>query len=630
MNDTDTRRRIENLGPAERLIQALLTHADHMVHNRSGIVVPDARTVTGVRWDPATWKLEGDPAVKVAYRLGREGKKTPKVRAGLLGEDGNVRDERGQVVGSYREPGLFPEVAVWIWNQIAEIWRLDNEFAARWASYAFGEDHRDLKVALCAFMLVQSRRGDPVRSSAEGPVEFYDDDFRDVGEAMLLLRRNDGKDLNPKLLLRAHDLLSLPQIAALNRTFGFGTSPKNPALGRWPQAVTRWLRHREQNPRMLEGLVRAGFRTTVMELARRVGYKPTTEVFFRLLRWKQKQSADGRRQLAIGVEVSQAESWSGFTEAEVCAKIVATRPNWKRLVGLLPSEVGVTRAVVAAAVTAGALSDQDLIILTPTLEDLGMLSVEPVKSRWEAATRNAENQRAANVAARVKRQETKDALQTAADNAVKKAVEEVVKGLRVYAMVDISGSMEPAIEVAKQYLAQFLQGFPPDKLHVSVFNTSGREVTFRAATAAGVTHAFNNFRAGGGTDYGAGVKALQGHRPAPEEDALFLFIGDQQANTFERAVRDSGLNPVAFGLIQVGNPAGYDCVTRTATLLGIPCFPIDAAVFADPYSVTRTLRRLIASTPVSQNRPVGIQTPRVTLVEKILKTELLRKPLASV
>ena len=34
------RDRVESLGPAERVVQALLQHADHMVHNRPGVVVP--------------------------------------------------------------------------------------------------------------------------------------------------------------------------------------------------------------------------------------------------------------------------------------------------------------------------------------------------------------------------------------------------------------------------------------------------------------------------------------------------------------------------------------------------------------------------------------------------------------
>ena len=58
MNENQNQERIEALGPAERLINALLANQDHMVHNRPGMVSPDGRTTVGVRWVPVTHKVE--------------------------------------------------------------------------------------------------------------------------------------------------------------------------------------------------------------------------------------------------------------------------------------------------------------------------------------------------------------------------------------------------------------------------------------------------------------------------------------------------------------------------------------------------------------------------------------------
>ena len=85
------------------------------------------------------------------------------------------------------------------------------------------------------------------------------------------------------------------------------------------------------------------------------------------------------------------------------------------------------------------------------------------------------------------------------------------------------------------------------------------------------------------------------------------------------------MRPVAFGMLHIDSP-GYTgagkCVEQTASQLGIPCFPIDEAIFADPYAVTRTLRHLIASTPA-----LASVSRRRSLVETILNTELLQKPM---
>lgn len=631
----------ENLGPAEHILRSILTYTDHMVHNRPGMVTTDARTNIGLRWEPVTHKVENDK--KVVYKLTKVGKKTNKMRVGVLGDDKKIRTDAGQALGEYREPGLFPEVAFWMYTQVAEVWKLDNEFAARWASYSYRQEHRDIKAVMAAFMLVQSRKGDPVMDG--GKIAFHDEDYRDVGEAMcLLIDKNRGKradkedfDFDPKALLRVYEVLTLPKIAQLNRDLGFGHSARKPFLGRWPKAVEKFLRYREENPKMLEGLIKKGWRTSLMRLAQLIGYKPSTPKFFELLRWKQVQTDDGRRSILIGADVAAAESWEGLTEEQVCERITKQRLDWKRVTGLLPKNIGITRAVVAAAVESGAFSDKDMIIFTPTLEELNLLDVPTIKARWEKASKAATDTRAANIARNVQSKALKEKLQDTADTAVKAAVEEVTKNLRIYFIVDISGSMEGAIELAKEYVAKFLQGFPPNRLHVSVFNTQGREVEIKHASKAGVENAFKGIKAGGGTHYGTGVKILQHKRPQEDEDVLMIFVGDEEATTFEADVIASGLKPVAFGLLKIlpnkgaagwrANQYGVDkneAVRGTAAKLGIPCFMIQEETFADPYAIPRTIRALVAATPVGQ-RPQAA-APRHTLVEQILKTELLVKP----
>jgi len=616
--------RLENLGPAERMINALLTHTDHLYHGRAGMEQPSAAMPTSVSWRPVTTAVENGQTV--VYLMSKTGKKTDKVRVGVLDGD-RIVDNAGGYLGTFRKPGISPKVAEWMYRQVAEVWKLDNEFAAKWASWAFTQDHRDLKTILAAFMLVQNRSGEPVMD--DGKVSFFDDDYRAVGEAMCFIRDKVG--FNPKMLLRIGEVLDQEGVAQINRELGFGRSSREPAKGRYTKAIMKWLHNQEVNPKSLETLVKAGFRTSVMALARRVGYKPVSVKFFETLRWKQKQAQDGRRTLAIGVELAAAESWEGLTETQICQKIVTDKPNYKRLVGMLPKSVGLTRAIMAAAIESKCVSDQDLIILTPTLEDLGLLKVASIEARFKKACEAATNQRALNVARNVKRATTVAALQEAADKANAKVAAESLRGIRLYVVVDKSGSMQQSLETAKKYLTRLLGGFPLDKMHVSVFNSFGAKVEIKAPTAQAVEMAFRGHTAGGGTTHSEGVRVLlQDHKPAADEDAVFLFVGDEGEYSGTRLAQifsQFGVTPAAFGMLKVEGENG-NCVHDAAGILKIPCFDVGENIFEDPYAVTRTLQRLIAATPVSQNPTRTVYAARRTLVQQILDVKLLEVPVA--
>lgn len=635
----DNNQNRENLGPAERIINNALQYNDHLYHGRRGIVIPDNSPV-GAKWLYVAQTLEEGNKVIYELRKISSGRRrnnsnnTTRVRLGILNDDGCVYGGNGRKVGEYRPAGLFPEVVAYVYKQIAEVWKLDNEFAAKWASYMYPKEHRDMKTVLAAFMLVQSRKGEAVKENGE--VIFFDEDYRNVGEAMALNYEKDKDYFRPKLLLRVYDILCLPEIAQINRELGFGVSSRKPFLGRWTKMVHKWLHYREENPQLLEGLIKAGYRKTVMKLARLSGYKPDTSKFFELLRWKQSQAKDGHRTIAIGEAVKQAESWAGLTEEQICQKIVTDKPNYKRIISLVPMDVGITRAILVAAVESGCLSNADLIIHTPTLEDLGLLEVQSVKEKWQTAIDKANNTRAANIASRVKNKETQEKLEEASDNALQAAAEEVMKDMRIYFMIDVSSSMSGAIEKAKDVLPKLLQAFPQDKLHVCTFNTVGKEVSIKneiktgKPSAATVAHAFRGVQAGGGTDYAAAVRCLQKYSPKDGEDVLFVFIGDEGAANFPQAVRNSGLNPSAFGLIKIVDPRWPEtrfAVQHTAASLQIPCFMIDEKVFEDVYTAPRVLQRLIASTPVGQTATGAYRSNRKTLIDEILDTPVLKKPI---
>ena len=73
-----------------------------------------------------------------------------------------------------------------LYRRLLEIYQLNADLMAHFASYALTEtDWRDLKVGCAALMLVQAHAGQPVRED-DGSVAFHDDDYRAIGEAMVL------------------------------------------------------------------------------------------------------------------------------------------------------------------------------------------------------------------------------------------------------------------------------------------------------------------------------------------------------------------------------------------------------------------------------------------------------------
>lgn len=570
-------------GPAERLLDLVLGSSAHLWHNRPGVDVKGT-------WYPAS-------------------------RKDLAG--------RGKPVA----PGLFVPAAVRLYRQLLELYQLNATLMAHFASYALVEtDWRDLKVATCALMLVQGRSGQPVRED-DGSVAFMDDDWRTIGEAMILhYERKSTRMLTPKGVLRVAELLEVPEIAQLNREAGFGDpASRKPPLGRWKRVASKWLRVRERNLPLLEGLVKAGLKETLKKLARKAGYKPESPAFFEVLGWKQKQAAAGHRTLGLqGLQLVRRERFDGLSEEEICERIVRERLAYKEVMGRLPREVGLTPAIMAALLPS--LSDRDLRNMTPTLETLGLLEDGAVKARWERAVQTATDQRALNVARNVRSQELKAKLEEASDNAARNAVAQATAeaDVRVMFLIDKSGSMEGAIEQSKEALSRILAGFPPEKVHVAAFDTVGTVLRPKAASRTAVQHMLAGLKAGGGTMHGAAVRAL--HREGvqvPEGARLVcMVVGDEAGEAGDqlaRAFRECGYRVAAMALlVSVANARG-STVRSCAKLLQVPFSEVSVDQFEDPYQVPRVLRALLEA-PVA----AGVDTTQSGWVEKVLRTPLLK------
>jgi hypothetical protein len=567
----------QQMGPAEKLLDLVLNASAHLWHNRPGI---DAGGV---------WHA----------------KKGSKVR------------------GTDVKPGLFVPAATALYGRLLEIHDLNPVLMAHFASYALCEtDWRDLKVACAALMLVQSQHGEPIKND-DGKVEFYDDDFRSIGEAMVLFyKKSSRRMLTPKAVLRVAQLLETPEIAELNRKAGFGDpSAKKAPMGRYKRAASKWLLMREQNLPMLQGLVGAGYKETIKKLARKVGYKPQSQAFFEILGWKQKQAEGGHRQIGMdGLDIQKRERFDGLSEAEICEAIETQRLSYKDVMGRLPKDIGLTPAIMVTVLPS--LSDRDLRRLTPTLEELGLMAEPEVRDRWEKAIETSTDQRALNIAKNVKDEAIREKLEEAADVAARKAVEEATSEMdvRVMFLIDKSGSMTDAIEKSKEALSRILAGFPPDRLHIATFDTVGTVLSPKAPTRAGVQHMLKGINAAGGTMHHSAVHALyrSGVRIPSAAKLIVIVVGDEAGENgvnLATAFKRVGYQPDAIALmVNVAFRRGTT-VRDCASELSIPFSEVTIDQFDDPYQVTRVLKALMDAPRMG--------TPTAGLVERVMNTELL-------
>lgn len=570
-------------GPAEKLLDLVLGSSAHLWHNRPGLDVG------------GTW---------YARKLGA----------------------KKDLVGTPVAPGLFVPAAERLYARLVDIYSLNAELMARFASYALTQtEWRDLKVACAALMLVQPHAGQPIKDD-DGSVAFHDDDYRAVGEAMALFyEKKSTKMLTPKAVLRIAELLETPAIAELNRTAGFAEpGAKKPQLGRWKRCASRWLALREKNLPMLQGLVKAGYKETIKNIARKAGYKPESQAFFEILGWKQKQAGGGHRQVGLGELVLQKrERFDGVSEAEICEAIALQKLSYKEVVGRLPKDVGLTPAIMVALLPS--LSDRDLRMLTPTLEELGLMTEPAIRRRWEKAIAEATDQRALNIAKNVHSKELRNKLEEASDNAAKKAIAEATadQPIDVIFLIDKSGSMEGAIDKSKEALSRILAGFPLDRMHIASFDTVGTRLVPKAPTRAAVQHMLGGIKAGGGTVHAAGLRALHqaGVRVTPGAKLIVIVVGDEAGEDgaqLARAFADYGYDVAAIAmLVNVSGSRGTS-VQSCARVMGVPYSEVAIDQFEDPYQVPRVLRTLLEAPKLGP----GVAT-QVGWLERVLQTPIL-------
>lgn len=210
--------------------------------------------------------------------------------------------------------------------------------------------------------------------------------------------------------------------------------------------------------------------------------------------------------------------------------------------------------------------------------------------------------------------------------AVTKAIAEATKeaDIRIFFLIDKSGSMEGAIDKSKEALCKILQGFDPMKLHAACFDTMGTVLVPKSYSEAGIVHMLSSIKASGGTSHGSAVAAIKakGIEIPDSADLIVFVVGDESGETgsqFAESFIRYGYKPSAFAhIVNVSGGYGRGSTVRDAAhALNSPYTEVNIDQFSDVYQIQRTLTAILSAAPLKTKE---------SLVEKIMRTELLRKP----
>lgn len=309
-----------------------------------------------------------------------------------------------------------------ILKTFSELAEKDPLFLAHFTSYAFNNlDSKDLKVVATFMSSLSDADGTPFVIGGE----YKKPNLRLIAQAAFC-------QLDPKLALRVLKLA--------NTKRAVGSKQDGTHFSRHLKtAAKKYLRYREANPKVLQGIKKAGLGGTLKSMYRIARLAPSPEAV-QILRWKQKPGFPGAD---VKIAKSTMYDFSNLTDLMIATKIRSERLKPLPTLAALPDKIS---PVVAVAVLEQCNGDQ-AVVLTSMFEDQGLLKHKEVRDVFEAKIRTAKT-----ALDRVERmrteldESTKELLRNAKADVRKEQVGDMGK---VFVHLDISPSMTQAVEIAK-------------------------------------------------------------------------------------------------------------------------------------------------------------------------------------
>lgn len=294
----------------------------------------------------------------------------------------------------------------------------DPYFLAHLTSYAMKNSKaKDLRVFLAYVSGLSSADGQPFSPGSK----YNKPNLRYVGAAAIQM-------LEPKLA----DRVALLGTHKFKVDGVFSEATHFPTSMR--EALKKYLKYREANPEMLEGIRKAGLKTTMQRMARKLHYDFSDEAR-EILDWARRGQVFEKR----------APLFENMGDLEIAEKI---RTDELPYIGVLSELAKVDKKVspvIAVAMLEQATGNQ-AVIMRSTFEDAGILNDAEVKALYEEKIKEAQTalDRVDNIA-----KEASDSVKAALKEAKSSSRKEELGDIgKVFVHLDFSGSMEQVRDYA--------------------------------------------------------------------------------------------------------------------------------------------------------------------------------------
>jgi len=347
----------------------------------------------------------------------------------------------------YSKNKLQIEKALPVVKELIRLGQVDPYFLAHLTSYiAKKTKSKDLKVVSAFASSLSAANGTPFSPGSE----FKKPNLRYIGSSALHL-------LDPKNALRVLDFAKLK----------FGVEGYYNEASHFTRALKlafkKYVWYRENNPFILEGIVKSGMKEIHKNIYRGLRMTPSDQAAG-ILRWEQV----GRK---IELKESQFD-FTGLTDIEVAEKIRKENLPILPVLGSLREKM---TPVIAVAILEQAEGNQ-VVILRKTFEDLGLLKNKEVMALFKEKISGAKT--ALDRVDTLTKTASKEVAGVMKEAKAQSRKEELGDIGKIFLHLDDSGSMQGVREIAIEKGAIFAECItnPEDNFKWGMFGSSGQEL----------------------------------------------------------------------------------------------------------------------------------------------------------